>query len=40
MLGARYAVLGFADVRGGLGLGVDDGSWLSTAYAAGDVAAW
>lgn len=37
MLGARYAVLGFADVRGGLGLGVDDGSWLSTAYAAGDV---
>lgn len=37
MLGARYVALGYADVRGGLGLGVGDGSWLSTAYAVGDV---
>lgn len=37
VLGARYVVLGFADVRGGLGLGVDEGTLLSSAYAAGDV---
>lgn len=37
MLGAHYSVLGLADIRGGLGIGFDEGSWLSTAYKAGDV---
>ena len=38
MLGARYSALGLADILGGVGVGFDAGSWMSSAYAAGDVA--
>lgn len=37
MLGAREAVVGLADLRAGLALGFDEGSWLASVYAAGDV---
>jgi MFS transporter, DHA2 family, multidrug resistance protein len=37
ILSTRYVALGLSDIRGGLGAGFDDGSWISTVYAAGDV---
>lgn len=38
-LNNRVGALGLIDVRGALGVGSDDGSWLTTAYAAGELAA-
>ncbi len=35
----RVGALALADVRGALGFGLDDGSWISTAYAAGELIA-
>lgn len=34
-LNNRVGALALADVRGALGFGLDDASWLSTAYTAG-----
>src|SRR5262249_36284242 len=36
-LNSRISTIGLADVRGGLGLDFDTGSWLNTAYAAGQI---
>jgi MFS transporter, DHA2 family, multidrug resistance protein len=33
-LNARLTTQGLADIRGGLGLGLDDGSWISTIFSA------
>lgn len=33
-LNTRVGALALADIRGALGLGFDDGSWLTTAYSA------
>lgn len=38
-LNSRIPGLAIADLRGALGYGVDEASWLSTAYAAGELAA-
>lgn len=38
-LNNRVGALGLVDVRGALGFGSDDASWLTTAYAAGELAA-
>lgn len=38
-LNNRVGALALADVRGALGFGVDDASWLSTAYTAGELIA-
>nr|WP_237149664.1 MFS transporter [Pseudomonas mediterranea] len=38
-LNTRVGALALADVRGALGLGFDDGSWLTTAYSAGELIA-
>ncbi len=38
-LNNRVGALALADVRGALGFGLDDASWLSTAYAAGELIA-
>jgi MFS transporter, DHA2 family, multidrug resistance protein len=37
MLSTRYTALALADVRGGVGAGFDDGSWITTAYPTGEV---
>jgi DHA2 family multidrug resistance protein len=37
-LNSRVSGLALADVRGALGLGVDEASWLNTVYAAGELA--
>jgi MFS transporter, DHA2 family, multidrug resistance protein len=37
IVSTRYVALGLSDIRGGLGAGFDEGSWISTVYAAGDV---
>src|SRR5258708_7888119 len=34
MMATRYFTLSAGDINGGIGIGVDDGSWLSTAYSA------
>jgi DHA2 family multidrug resistance protein len=36
-LNSRISTIGLADVRGGLGLGFDAGSWLTTVFAAGQI---
>lgn len=38
-LNTRVGALALADIRGALGLGFDDGSWLTTAYSAGELIA-
>ncbi|WP_422393904.1 MFS transporter [Pseudomonas batumici] len=38
-LNARVGALALADVRGALGFGLDDASWLTTAYSAGELIA-
>jgi DHA2 family multidrug resistance protein len=38
-LNTRVGALALADIRGELGLGFDDGSWLTTAYSAGELIA-
>lgn len=38
-LNTRVGALALADVRGAMGLGFDDGSWLTTAYSAGELIA-
>ncbi|WP_082339907.1 MFS transporter [Pseudomonas sp. Pf153] len=38
-LNTRVGALAAADIRGAMGLGFDDGSWLSTAYNAGELIA-
>jgi DHA2 family multidrug resistance protein len=38
-MNSRVGALALADVRGALGLGFDGGSWLTTAYAAGELIA-
>lgn len=38
-LNGRIPGLVLADLRGGLGVGIDDASWLTTAYSAGELAA-
>jgi MFS transporter, DHA2 family, multidrug resistance protein len=38
-LNSRVGSLALADVRGALGLGLDDASWLTTAYSAGELIA-
>lgn len=38
-INSRVGVLALADIRGGLGLGIDDASWLGTAYSAGELIA-
>ncbi|MDR6536329.1 MFS transporter [Variovorax soli] len=38
-LNSRVASLALADIRGALGLGLDDASWLTTAYNAGELIA-
>lgn len=37
-LNARVPALALPDTRGALGLGLDDASWLGTAYTAGELA--
>ena len=34
MMATRYFALSADDINGGIGIGVDEGSWLSTAYSA------
>ena len=34
MMATRYYGLSADDINGGIGIGLDDGSWLSTAYSA------
>src|ERR1700731_2603593 len=34
MVATRYFALSADDINGGIGIGVDEGSWLSTAYSA------
>lgn len=36
-LNARVPSLAWPDVRGALGLGIDEASWISTAYTAGEL---
>ena len=36
-LNSRMSTIGLADVRGGLGLGFDEGSWLTTVFAAAQI---
>jgi DHA2 family multidrug resistance protein len=36
-LNSRISTIGLADVRGGLGLGFDAGSWLTTVFSAGQI---
>ncbi|WP_445577780.1 MFS transporter [Pseudomonas sp. E141] len=38
-LNIRVGALALADIRGAMGLGFDDGSWLTTAYSAGELIA-
>lgn len=38
-LNTRVGALALADIRGAMGLGFDDGSWLTTAYSAGELIA-
>src|SRR3954449_13077183 len=37
-LNTRVTTFGLADIRGGLGLGFDEGSWLTSMFAAGQMA--
>src|SRR5260370_24831851 len=37
-LNTRVTTFGLADIRGGLGLGFDEGSWLTSVFAAGQMA--
>lgn len=39
LVNARLTDIGLADIRGGLGAGADEGSWIVTAYLAAEVAA-
>ena len=39
LLNARLLDIGLADIRGSLGVGMDEASWLTTAYVAAEVAA-
>lgn len=39
LVNARLTEIGLADIRGALGIGADEGSWIVTAYVAAEVAA-
>ncbi|HBQ31334.1 MAG TPA: hypothetical protein DD739_01215, partial [Ochrobactrum anthropi] len=39
LLNSRLTDIGLADIRGALGVGMDEASWLTTAYVVAEVAA-